>query len=317
MGRKYDIIAIGVAILDSIITGFDPEPVSPAGYRAESCTLNAGGDAVNESVSAAKLGLNTAILCHLGNDAAGDIIAETLQSNGVDTDLIIRSDEHPTPVTTIFVKEDGNRQSITNQAHNYNFHPESYTDIFSETRAVILGSLFRAPFNDPDVIKQVVTAAKQNDVLVIADVKMPNFRRLTLDDIADSLPMIDYITPNEAEAEFYTGESDVSSMADVFAGYGVKNVIIKQGARGCYFRNAEDVISTSLQVPAFRIDAVDGTGAGDNYIAGFASEILRGSDPEYALRFANACGAICTTQVGACTALKDRGQVLHFLDQHQ
>lgn len=316
MGRKYDIITIGVAILDSIITGFDPEPVSPAGYRADSCTLSAGGDAVNESIAAAKLGLKTAILCHLGNDSAGDIIAETLKTNGVCTDLIIRSDEHPTPVTTIFVKEDGNRQSITNQAHNYNFHPESFTDIFRDTRAVILGSLFRAPFNDPDIVRQVVAAARQNDVLVFADTKMPNFRRLTLDDIADSLPLIDYITPNESEAEFYTGKSNESSMADVLTGYGAKNVIIKQGAKGCYFRSAAGDVSTSIQVPAFSIDAVDGTGAGDNFIAGFASEILRGSDTEYALRFANACGAICTTQVGACTALSGRDQVLEFLNHH-
>ena len=69
----------------------------------------------------------------------------------------------------------------------------------------------------------------------------------------------------------------------------------------------------SFSLPACEIRAVDATGAGDNFVAGFASEILRGASNADALRFANACGAICTTAVGAGTALRDREQVLRFL----
>ena len=98
-------------------------------------------------------------------------------------------------------------------------------------------------------------------------------------------------------------------MADVFLQTGVKNVIIKLGGKGCLLKNTEN----SLFLPPMKIDAVDATGAGDNFVAGFASEILRGSSPEEALRFGNACGAICTTAVGACTALRDREQVIGFL----
>ena len=58
---------------------------------------------------------------------------------------------------------------------------------------------------------------------------------------------------------------------------------------------------------------MDATGAGDNFIAGFASEILRGQAIENALRFAGACGAVCTTAAGANTALKSREQVLQFM----
>ena len=192
MKEQYDIVCIGMAIMDSIIRGFDPEPVL-SGYRAASGTLNAGGDAVNEAAASAKMGLRTGILCSLGNDSAGDMIIKVLKENGVSTDLIIRSDEHPTPVTTIFVQEDGNRRSITNEAHRYNFHPEKYMHSV-DARAVILGSLFRAPFNDPDVIKAVLTEAKSRGMLVFADTKLPNFRQLSLDDIKELLPMIDYIT---------------------------------------------------------------------------------------------------------------------------
>lgn len=300
-----DIVYIGTALMDSMIRGFDPEPVSAAGYRAGSGYLNIGGEAVNGSVASVRLGDRAAIFCTLGNDMAGDMIASKLAEQGVDTSRILRSDEHPTPVTTIFVAEDGNRKSITNGSHSYNFHPERYPERFTDAKAIVLGSLFRAPFNDPDVIRAVVSAAKENGQLVFADTKLPNFRKLSLGDIADSLPMIDYISPNEDEAKWITGETDPDRMADVLLGMGVKNVIIKLGGRGCFFKNS----GGTVRLDACNVDVVDATGAGDNFLAGFISEIIRGRTGGEALGFANACGAICATVVGANTALKDREQV--------
>ena len=148
---RYDIVFIGTAILDTVIKGFDPEPVSVAGYRAESGSINAGGEGVNGSIAAAKLGMKSTLLCFLGNDQAGDLIEVELEKNGVDTGCIVRTSENPTPVTTIFVAEDGNRKSITNKAHSYNFHPEQYPERFTDTKAVVIGSLFRAPFNDTGI----------------------------------------------------------------------------------------------------------------------------------------------------------------------
>ena len=307
--RSYDVICAGMALVDSIIRGFDPEPVSASGYRAASGSLNVGGEAVNEAMAAAKLGLKTGILCSLGKDAAGDMIVSALERCGVDTGLILRDAGHPTPVTTMFVHEDGTRKSITNGAHRYNFHPERHTDRLAGAGALILGSLFRAPFDDPEIIHAVLTAAKAEGQLVFADTKLPNFHFLTLEDLRDSLPLIDYITPNEDEARYYSGKEKPEDMAEVFLARGVKNVVIKLGGKGCLLKNARE----SHSLPACRIQAVDATGAGDNFAAGFASEILRGASDAEALRFANACGAICTTAVGAGTALKSREQVLQFL----
>ena len=236
MNPEFDIICIGVALVDSIIRGFDPEPISASGYRAASGSLNVGGEAVNEAMAAAKLGLKTAILCPLGEDGAGDMVTDALRRCGVDTSLIVRSAEHPTPVTTMFVRDDGTRKSITNGSHRYNFHPENHTACFGNARTLILGSLFRAPFDDASVVRSVVTAAKEQGLTVIADTKLPNFNFLMLEDIAESLPLIDFITPNEDEARYYTGKDTPEEMARVFLDYGVRNVIIKLGAKGCFFR---------------------------------------------------------------------------------
>ncbi|MBR3355783.1 MAG: carbohydrate kinase family protein [Oscillospiraceae bacterium] len=312
MGKKYDMICAGMALVDSIIKGFDPKPVSASGFRAESGSLNVGGEAVNESITASKLGMHVAILCALGDDGAGRLVESELLRNGVDLSLIVQPEEHFTPVTTMFVRNDGSRQSITNRAHTANFHPERFVSSFLNTQSLILGSLFRAPFDDPQVIFSVVSSAKKAGVLVVADTKLPNFRFMTLDDIKDSLQNIDFITPNEDEARYFTGKENPEEMADVFLSYGVSNVIIKMGSKGCFFKNASETVT----LPAYKIDAVDATGAGDNFVAGFVSELVKGNTVKNALSFANACGAICTTAVGANTALKDREQVMNFLSEH-
>ena len=309
MTKKYDVICVGTALVDSIIKGFDPKPVSATGYRAESSSLNVGGEAVNEAMAASKLGLKTGIFCSLGKDAAGDMVAAALESCGVDTGMILRSAEYATPVTTMFVSGDGTRKSITNGAHRYNFHPERNACRFTDARALILGSLFRAPFDDPKIIYDVLLAAKENGKIVFADTKLPNFNFLKLEDLRCSAPMIDYITPNEDEARCYTGETEPEKMAEAFLQWGAKNVVIKLGGSGCYFKNAAD----SFMLPAYSIHAADATGAGDNFVAGFVSEVLRGESHETALRFANVCGAICSMAVGAGTALKSREQVLSFM----
>ena len=302
-----DLVCIGMALVDSIIRGFDPEPVSASGFRAASGTLNVGGEAVNEAVAAAKLGMKTRILCALGEDPAGEMVTGFLRRSGVDTASVVPSPM--TPVTTMFVRDDGTRQSITNEAHRYNFHPERYLSAFTSARAVILGSLFRAPFDDPDIIHAVVSAAKSAGLLVVADTKLPNFRKLALSDLSDSLPLMDYITPNEDEARFFSGKNEPESMADVFLDAGVANVVIKLGSKGCLLKNRDRMI----RLPGLEIRAVDATGAGDNFVAGFVSELLRGTPVPRALRFANACGAVCTTEVGASAALKNREQVLTWL----
>ena len=306
--EKMDIVFIGTAIMDTIIKGFDSEPISVTGYRADSASLNIGGEAVNGAIASAKLGMKTGILCHLGEDAAGDIIAWELAKHHVDIGGIVRSKEHPTPITTMFVSDDGSRRSITNTSHRYNFHPEQYSDVYSEAKAVVLGSLFRAPFDDPEVIRSVAEYAHSKGSLVFADTKLPNFTKLSLDDIADSLPFIDYITPNEDEGRYFTGEEEPEKMADVFLKAGARGVVIKLGSKGCYLKDEHH----ELSLPAYDIEAVDATGAGDNFLAGFVSELIRGSEVEEALRFANACGAICTTAVGAGAALQNREQVVAF-----
>ena len=306
--KPYDLLCTGTALLDCIIRGFDPEPVNATGYRAQSTSLNVGGEAVNASAGAAALGLKTAILAFADTFPAGDMIAATLRAANVSTEHLIRTAEHQTPVSTLFVREDGSRRTITTGAHSFNFRPDLYPEALRSARAVSLGSLFRAPYNDPDVLRRTVEAL-DNDTLLFADTKLPNFRKLSLDDIKDSLSRVDYIFPNEDEARYYSGQNDPDAMADAFLAHGVRHVIVKLGGSGCLFKSATE----RIRLCAHSVKVVDTTGAGDNFLAGFILSLLEGRDHETALRFANACGAVASTAVGACGVLKSRAQAEELL----
>ena len=304
---KYDLICVGTALADCIVKGFRPEPVSASGYVASSCSLSAGGEAVNAALAAAKLGLKTGIVCAAGGDEAGEMVRGALRRGGVD--ILNAPPGAATPVTVMFVRGDGTRRSITNEAHRFNFHPEREPSAFTNARVLMLGSLFRAPFDDPGIVRSVLEAAKDAGQTVIADTKLPNFRILKTEDLRCSLPLIDYLTPNEDEARHFTGKDDPDAMAETLLGLGVKRVILKLGEKGCLLKTPEKTV----RLPAYAIWAEDSTGAGDNFAAGFVSELLRGRTEEEALLFASACGAICASAVGAGTGLRDREQVLGFM----
>ncbi len=308
MDKRYDLICMGTALVDCLVRGLGPEPASLSGRTAASCSLETGGEAVNAAAAGAKLGLRTGIVCALGRDEAGGIVRRALERNGVEAVFIAESPS--TPVSVLFIAPDGGRTSVTNAAHRYNFRPDGFPEAFTCARILILGSLLRAPFDDPGVILSVLKAAGAAGQTVIADTKLPNFRHLTLDDIRDSLPLIDYLTPNEDEARYLTGKADPEAAADVLLGNGARCVIVKLGAGGCLMKTGDGL----LRLPGYAVRALDATGAGDNFAAGFASELLRGGSRADALRFANACGAVCTLSVGAGTALKNREQVLRFME---
>ena len=308
---KYDLVCIGTALVDSIIRGFDPKPISKAGFFADSGSLAVGGEALNESITASKLGLKTAIVTGLGNDAAAVLIVNELNANGVDISNCVRSEEIHTPVSTLLVDLDGSRKSIMNHSHRYNFHPENHMEVLESTPAVAIGSLFRPPFNDPDIIYKVISRAKELGITVYADTKLPNYNTLTLEDVRDSMRQIDYIFPNEDEAAFYSGETNPDKQADVFLKYGVKTAIIKLGPRGCFLKNEEQ----RLFLPPLPITPVDAVGAGDNFMAGFIASKADGKTDAEALEFANACGGICTEHIGATTGIRNKEQVLNRLAQ--
>lgn len=90
---------------------------------------------------------------------------------------------------------------------------------------------------------------------------------------------------------------------------GAGSVVLTLGRKGCLMKNHHE----SHAVPAYRVKAVDSTGAGDTFCGALAAELCRGNQWEDALRFATAASAICVTRMGAQPSIPTEHEVLEFL----
>ena len=131
----------------------------------------------------------------------------------------------------------------------------------------------------------------------------------------DILKRVDYLTPNETEAEILTGitlikKSDLAKAADILMAKGVrKAVLITLGAKGVYVATA----GKKEVVPAFRVIPVDTTAAGDAFNGALAVAIAEGKALLDAARFANAAAALSTTKMGAQPSLAARAEIESLL----
>ena len=265
----FDVICIGQAVLDCITRGRELTPYKPNVYRADTIRLHTGGDAVNESMALAGMGLKPAIVCALGRDIAGNLLMDALSRAGVDTSRVSRP-PIDTPVANLQVARDGSRVSVNSNATRlpgYVIDPEAVKG----ARVVSLASLFRPPLEDFDTIRALIRAAKASGAIVCADTKLPLARDIRLEGLMDVLPMIDCMFPNEKEAAYYTGQRTFPDMAKALTDMGVKRVVIKAGPEGCCVRGDGE----SFSLPAVPVEnVVDTTGAGDNFVAGFIAALL-------------------------------------------
>ena len=264
-----DVLCVGQAVVDCITRGKENFPYKENVYRAETIRLHTGGDAVNESRALASMGYRTGIVCCLGRDAAGDMIFRELTEAGIDTERITRTDRD-TPVANLQVAADGSRISVNSQAvrlEGYRVDPA----VLAGAKIVSFASLFRAPLDDAQTVRELITAAKKNGSAVCADTKLPVTGSAGIGPLSEVLPMIDYFFPNEKEAAYYSGKQSYEDMAREFRQRGIRNVIIKAGPAGCYVSGEEG----EFALPAIPVEkVVDTTGAGDNFVAGFLSGVL-------------------------------------------
>lgn len=295
--KQAEVVCIGQALVDCITRGKEHDPYKKNVYRAESISINTGGDALNESIVLSHLGHRVKLVCGVGADAAGDLVLNTAKSHGVDISDAVQSEQLHTPVANLMVEKDGSRQSINSPATMLTgFAP--CPEVLHGAKVVSLASMFRAPFDQRENIIRIVKAAKAEGAIVCADTKMPTYREIGLSDIEEILPYIDYMFPNENEAAYYTGKDDFMEMARHLRDKGVRNVIVKTGEKGCTVCGENE----SFEMPALLVDAVDSTGAGDNFVAGFISGLLKGWSLRRCCEYGTERAAECVKYVGAVTA---------------
>jgi len=267
---------------------------------------------------AAKLGQPCGLVSAVGNDDFGRLNIERLQNDGVDVSAI---GVHPTAATgSAFVRyrPDGNRDFIFNIKHSacsaIGLTPEAERLIEGADHLHIMGS---ALFSDSIVaaIREATARIKAKGGTVSFD---PNIRKEMLDlpgmreALVHVLENTDLFMPSGPEIFLFAKATEERAAVDELLARGIKAVVVKRGAEGAsYFdRNGE------VFAPAFKVDEVDPTGAGDSFGAAFVTFWLRGMAPKEALTFANATGARAVGVKGPMEGTSTMAEIQTFLEKH-
>jgi len=314
---------IKVVALGELLIDFVPTQPGVSLIEAPAFKKAPGGAPANVAAGLAKLGIPTAFLGKVGDDAFGKFLKTTLDDVGVETRGLVFSHKARTALAFVSLRKDGEREFMfyRHPSADMLYTPEEVdAELIQGANIFHVGSI--SLISEPSRSAQLsaMNIAQENHVLISYD---PNLRlALWPDASAAKKGMLsiwdqaDMIKVSEEELVFLTGSADVEkAVADLWHDR-LKLLVVTLGGQGCRFFTPD----FSGEVPGFQVKAIDTTGAGDGFVAGLISGLInkpqawqvKDQMAEICLR-ANAVGALTTTQLGAIPALPTVEQLEAFL----
>ncbi|KAA3619365.1 MAG: ribokinase [Calditrichaeota bacterium] len=269
-------------------------------------SMAAGGKGANQAVAAARAGGDVIFIARVGNDLFGNQALTGFEAEGIDISYVARDQNLPSGVAEIFVAENGENSIAVASGANANLRPADIQQ--AEAAIADVGVLVLQLESPLRTVEKAVEIAVKNGVPVILNPAPAQTLSEKL------LNQISFITPNESEAQQLTGIPVVDAESAMRAAnylhkQGVENVIITMGATGAYVSSTE---FKSL-VPAFQVNSVDSTAAGDVFNGTLAVALLEGRGLLEAVRFASAAAALSVTRPGAQPSAPTRHEIMQLL----
>lgn len=307
-----NILCIGAAVMD--ITGYpiDRQMEWKEKQRISGIRIQPGGDAVNQCAALAALGADPALSACVGADMNGKILKSTLDGMNIDVQWVREKERCATGTAMVLVGQTGERHVFSVQgAHSTLSREDIPWELPAECRAVSLASIFSMPELERDGLLEYLQMVKSQGKLVFADLAADKLG-LGFAGARRFLPYIDYFLPSLYDVLGMTGTKTAEEAAEVFHRMGVKNVLVKCGAQGCYYSGE----GLKGQIPAVPVQTVDTTGAGDCMSGVFAARILAGDSLEAACRYACAAASYSTLFTGAWAEGLSDARVREFIREN-
>ncbi|MFB3882776.1 MAG: sugar kinase [Armatimonadota bacterium] len=307
-----EIIAIGEALVEIMRTRID-DPLDKASEFVG--PFPSGAPAIFAD-QAARLGHKVGFIGAVGDDDFGSCQLQRLKNDGLDVSLCPRIPDRATGVAFVTYFSDGNRRFLYHIAHAAAGQmPALSADYFREAKYLhICGSSLSVSERMRNSCYEAVELTKKAGGRVSFD---PNLRPELLGGeealrriCAPVIAASHVVLPSGSEAELLTGVKGVEQACRALLDKGPEVVALKRGAEGCtiYTRGRK------LDAPAFAVQAVDPTGAGDCFDAGFVVGLLEGLPLDQVGRLANACGALGATRKGPMEGAFRRAEVEAFIE---
>lgn len=302
-----DVISVGILVADILVRPVDRWPERGRLTLADGIELHSGGLAHTTGVTLAKLGVPTAVVGCVGSDLFGTFLIDILREHQIETH-IRRTNHASTSTTVVMVASSGERSFVHLPGANASLTPGDVPrGLLSRSRVMHLGGYFLLPAMDGDpasvLLQQAHAAGCRTSLDTAWDV---HGRWMTT--LAPCLPHLDLLFGNRDELGRVTDTDDPARMAVRLRDLGVGIVAVKLGEEGAYVDDGR----WRGRVPAFSVDVVDTTGAGDAFCGGFLAGYLAGWDMERTTRFANAVGAMCVSAIGGATGIRSMAETLRF-----
>jgi sugar/nucleoside kinase (ribokinase family) len=308
MKKKFDVIVNGMINLDINVAGINSGFLNTKVTKIDQITLSLGGDAQNCALTLARSGYRTAICGRVGRDYAGLICKQSLEANGVDCNFLsISQTTNSNTGIAINLIQNGEAAVLFNEGVNNEFCLDDINiDLFKNAYIVCLNSFFCCGKIDENFF----FAAKQAGAITVADTNtvMPEN---DLSQIAESLRYVDYFIPSYMEAKTLTGKTNPNKIADCLLEYCPGYIIIKLGEDGCLVRSK----NTCFKQEGYKVNVIDTTGAGDNFVAGFIMGLCEGLPIKKCVQLANAAGAITVQSLGSNGGVTSIKQLKDFIKE--
>ncbi len=290
---RYDVCVVGSANLDLVATT-DRLPAPGETVMGHTYAEHAGGKGLNQAVAAARSGARTSFCAAVGDDDAARQLLDVMHADSVDAQGVQRLSAVPTGRALIGVSASGENSIIVVAGANAELVADQVRDNASNAK-VILAQL-EVPLPTVEAALAAGRACGATTILNPAPA-----RRLSPSLIA----LCDVLIPNEHELAILGG-------LDALFALGATAVVVTLGSRGAELCTPD---GARTLVPAFAVDPVDTTAAGDAFCGSFAAALAAGSEMLTALRFAAAAGALATTRSGAVPSLAHRGEIEALLNR--
>jgi ribokinase len=270
--------------------------------------IHPGGKGANQAVAVARLGYPVRLIGRLGNDTFGAELRTHLEKAGVET-TGVRTSDGASGVAVIVVSGHGENSIVLAPGANAKVTPEDLDENISILRSagMVLAQL-EIPLETVEYLVRI--CARENVPLILDPAPARDVPPGIFKDIA-------WFTPNQTEAAFYLGNRHSEStpqtpaeIAKMFLSNGCRGVVLKMGAHGTYLGSQGGIGSL---VPAFSVNAIDTTAAGDAFNAGFATALMLGKSPLESAAFAAAVAAISVTRTGAQPSMPGMAEVEKFM----
>ena len=317
-----DLVCFGELLIDFVATAAGPLRDAPGFVKAP------GGAPANVAVAAARLGVPSAFIGAVGRDEFGRYLKQVLETNSVDVRALKLSAQGGTPLAFVSLKENAERdfQFYWEGTADHHMNPRDVpVRLVRSARVFHYGSISFIHTATRRAANRAIRAAlDSSSTFVSCD---PNLRlnlwptaKVARRTILDAIEAAHLVKINEEELEFLSGSRDPERGIRVFARHSGAALLVTRGPRGAAYCWG----AVEGEVGGFQVNAIDSTGAGDGFVAGFLRQMLETSstlrtlapDAEALMRwvrYANAVGALATTRLGAIPAFPTPEEVARLM----